>query len=88
MAHALKSITERISNVPNALSLEYFASPNFIGLFVSESCAPFLKRVTQCFADEIKMYGKTASFHLLFLTKKQFMHSNLPTDIFLTGHSL
>lgn len=61
MAHALKSITERISNVPNALSLEFFASPNFIGLFVSESCAPFLKRVTQCFADEIKMYGKAVS---------------------------
>ncbi len=58
MAHALKSITERISNVPNALSLEYFASPNFIGLFASESCAPFLKRVTQCFADEVKLLGK------------------------------
>ncbi len=60
MAHALKSITERISNVPNTLNLEYFASPNFLGLFVSEGCAPFLKRVTQCFADEISKFGMSS----------------------------
>ena len=58
MSHVLKTTVEKIQHVPTSLALEYFSSTNFIGLFVSEACAPFLKQLTAAFAEAAKKAGK------------------------------
>ena len=58
LAHSLKTVCERIKNIPDKLPLEYFSSANFIGLFVSDSMAAILKQITTDFAEEVKKIGK------------------------------
>ena len=58
LSHVLKTTVEKMNHVPNSLNLEYFSSTNFIGLFVSEACAPFLKQLTADFAEAAKKAGE------------------------------
>ena len=61
LSHALRVFAEKLSTVPDRLILEYFSSMNFIGQFVSENCAAFLKQVTADFAEEAKKLGQLQS---------------------------
>jgi hypothetical protein len=64
LSHAIKTIAERIGNLPEVIELEYFSSANFIGLFVTESFAPLLKQITADFAEEVKKSGVFSLFNL------------------------
>ena len=58
LAHSLKTMCDRLKNVPDTLRLEYFSSTNFIGMFISETMAAILKQITADFAEEVKKIGK------------------------------
>ena len=60
LSHAIKTVAERISNLPEVIELEYFSSANFIGLFVTETFAPLLKQITADFAEEVRKSGERA----------------------------
>ena len=58
VSHLTKTISERFASQLQYLELEYFTSPNFIGLFVAKEAADFLKGITAEFAKELKGLGR------------------------------
>lgn len=58
LSHALRNVGEKVlKSSPKELPLEYFSSVNFIGMFVGEACAAFLKDTTNLFSAEVKRFG-------------------------------
>ena len=57
VSHMTKTISERYASQLQCLQLEYFTSPNFIGLFVADEPTQFLKEITAVFARELKSLG-------------------------------
>ena len=58
MSHLTKTICEKYASQLAHLDLEYFASQNFIGLFVSEEATEFLKKIVTEFSEEVTSLGE------------------------------
>ena len=73
LAHALKTVADQQKDKLQNLTLEYFSSTNFIGIFVAEACAPYLKQVTQDFAEEVKKTGEWTAKFIFTLNVKYYL---------------
>ena len=58
LSHTIKKVAERVTNAPETVEFDYFSSPNFIGLFITEQFAALLKQITTDLAEEMQKTGK------------------------------
>ncbi|XP_064619988.1 ecdysteroid-phosphate phosphatase-like isoform X2 [Lineus longissimus] len=59
MVKLFEKVIDRFTNESHRLGLEYFASDNFIGMFVTEEGERFMKKVVTDLAEEAKTIGVT-----------------------------
>lgn len=57
LSHTIRNVAEKIAGAFDKLEFDYFASANFIGLFVTETYARILKKLTLEFVEEMRKSG-------------------------------
>ena len=59
-------VVDKVTMEPHKLDLDYFASDNFIGLFLFEEGEKFLKKIVTELAEEAKKIGKSLCLFVSF----------------------
>lgn len=70
LVRAVSNACERMSkeNSPKKFDLEYFSTQNYVGLFLEEKAANYLRKLADLFAEEARnLAGKTEKHYLIFV---------------------
>lgn len=61
---ALETVMKRSSSTLTKIGLEYFSSPNYVGLFLEDCAADFLRKLSLDFAMEVaNVAGRLIGFN-------------------------
>lgn len=79
-APQLSKALKELMNLPGArldrpIALELYTSPNFMGFFVAEDDANYLKRLALQYVKEVSQSSKQITFHLLSVAVPHCYHS-------------